>query len=166
MTLDSQSLNLNARQILIKRLNQVQAEAYIGPLGELIYDTTQNLLRIQNGLTPGGIIFTNRALVDSLLDSLETQINANVAAVQTQVTNNLSNAQQQFTQVTSNFGNVNSRLANLQSQITSILSNVDPAVIDSFTEVLANVIRYLLLMLKITLAIMGIMLILLLLEIF
>lgn len=96
MTLETQSLNLNARQILIKRLSTTQALDYTGPIGELVLDTTLKLLRIQDGVTPGGILITSAAY-------LATQV------------------------------------ANLQSQINSILSNIDPAALDSFTEVIANV---------------------------
>lgn len=92
MTLDSQSLNLNARQILIKRLSTVQALAYTGPLGELIIDTTLKQVRVQDGSTPGGVLM-----------------------------------------VTSN------NLSNIQSQIDSLRNNNDPALIDSFTEIVANV---------------------------
>lgn len=92
MTLDSQSLNLNARQILIKRLSTVQALAYTGPLGELIIDTTLKQVRVQDGSTPGGVLM-----------------------------------------VTSN------NLSNIQSQIDSLRNNLDPALIDSFTEIVANV---------------------------
>lgn len=96
MTLESQSLNLNARQILIKRLSTVQALDYTGPMGELILDTTLKLLRIQDGVTPGGILISSEAFIAA-------------------------------------------KVANLQSQINSILSNIDPAAIDSFTEILANI---------------------------
>lgn len=96
MTLDAQSLNLNARQILIKRLSTVQALGYTGPIGELVLDTTLKLLRIQDGSTAGGILITSA-------DYLGNQV------------------------------------ANLQSQINSILSNVDPAALDSLTEIVANV---------------------------
>jgi len=56
MTLNSQSLNLTARQILFKRLTTTQAMAYTGPLGEIVVDTTLKQLRVQDGLTPGGVL--------------------------------------------------------------------------------------------------------------
>ena len=92
MTLDTQSLNLNARQIIFKRLSTAQALAYTGPLGEIVIDTTLKLIRVQDGVTPGGTLM----------------ITSNVAA-------------------------------NLQSQIDSIKSNLDPAALDSLTEIVANV---------------------------
>ena len=92
MTLDAQSLNLNARQILLKRLSTAQALAYTGPLGEVIIDTNLKLLRVQDGVTPGGFVMAT-----------------------------------------------SSNIAYLQSQINSILNNVDPAALDSLSEVVANV---------------------------
>ena len=96
MTLESQILNLNARQILIKRLSTAQALSYTGPLGELVLDTTLKLLRIQDGVTPGGILVTSA-------DYLANQV------------------------------------ANVQSQLNFIKSNLDPAALDSLTEIVANV---------------------------
>lgn len=92
MTLDAQSLNLNARQILLKRLSTAQALAYTGPLGEVVIDTNLKLLRIQDGVTPGGVLMATSA-----------------------------------------------NIAHLQSQINSILNNIDPAALDSLSEVVANV---------------------------
>jgi len=95
MTLESQILNLNARQILIKRLSTAQALSYTGPLGELVLDTTLKLLRIQDGVTPGGILVT-------IADYLANQV------------------------------------ANVQSQLNFIKSNLDPAALDSLTEIVAS----------------------------
>lgn len=92
MTLNSQSLNLNARQILFKRLSTAQSLVYTGPLGEIIIDANLKLLRVQDGVTAGGHLM---------------------------VTDNVT--------------------ANLQSQIDFIKSNLDPAAIDSLTEIMANV---------------------------
>jgi hypothetical protein len=92
MTLNSQSLNLNARQILFKRLSTAQAIAYTGPLGEVIIDANLKLLRVQDGVTAGGHLM---------------------------ITSNVT--------------------ANLQAQIDNIKSNLDPAAIDSLTEIIANV---------------------------
>jgi len=95
MTLESQSLNLNARQILLRRLSTPQALAYTGPLGEVVIDTTMKLLRVQDGVTPGGtLVATNvnisnlQAQIDSLksnfdpaaIDSI-TEVLANVNAL-------------------------------------------------------------------------------------
>lgn len=87
MTLNSQTLNLNARQILIKRLTNVQAAAYTGPLGELVLDTTQRVLRIQDGVNPGGIVIVS-ANVDNLLNQV-TSLNNNGYAAELTATGNL-----------------------------------------------------------------------------
>lgn len=76
MTLESQSLNLNARQILIKRLSTTQALDYTGPIGELVLDTTLKLLRIQDGVTPGGILITSLAALTAVQANLQAQINS------------------------------------------------------------------------------------------
>lgn len=72
MTLDSQSLNLNARQILLKRLSTTQALEYTGPLGEVIIDTSLKLLRVQDGVTPGGTIVATNVNISNL----QAQINS------------------------------------------------------------------------------------------
>lgn len=76
MTLETQSLNLNARQILIKRLSTVQSLDYTGPIGELVLDTTLKLLRIQDGVTPGGILITSANYLASQVANLQSQINS------------------------------------------------------------------------------------------
>lgn len=81
MTLESQSLNLNARQILIKRLNSVQAEAYTGPMGELIIDTTLKLLRIQDGVTPGGILITSQANLTATINSVRANLQSQISSI-------------------------------------------------------------------------------------
>lgn len=78
MTLETQSLNLNARQILIKRLSSTQALDYTGPIGELVLDTTLKLLRIQDGVTPGGILITSAAFLANQVANLQSQITNNV----------------------------------------------------------------------------------------
>ena len=46
---------VNISQILIKRGNTIAANNYVGPLGELLVDTGQKTLRLQDGATPGGM---------------------------------------------------------------------------------------------------------------
>lgn len=46
--------NVTLNQILIKRGNTAQVSSYTGPLGELIMDTSTNLVHIQDGTTAGG----------------------------------------------------------------------------------------------------------------
>ena len=46
--------NVQLRQILLKRGNLTEAGSYVGPVGEIVVDTTLNTLRVQDGVTPGG----------------------------------------------------------------------------------------------------------------
>jgi hypothetical protein len=75
MTLESQSLNLAARQILLKRLSTSQALAYTGPLGEVIVDTNLKLLRIQDGVTPGGFVMATSANIAYLQNQINSILN-------------------------------------------------------------------------------------------
>ena len=44
----------NVGHILLKRGNTVQSSAYIGPLGELTYNTDTGEVSVHNNVTPGG----------------------------------------------------------------------------------------------------------------
>lgn len=46
--------NVQLRQILLKRGNLTEAGSYVGPVGEIVVDTTLNTLRVQDGVTAGG----------------------------------------------------------------------------------------------------------------
>jgi len=63
MSLNNQVLNLDARQILLKRGNAIVSQGYVGPIGEITLDTTLNTLRIHDGVTPGGTIIPTAANV-------------------------------------------------------------------------------------------------------
>lgn len=76
MTIDPQTLSLNTRQVLIKRLSTTQSLAYTGPMGELVIDTTLKLLRIQDGSTPGGILITSADYLATQVDNVQSQINS------------------------------------------------------------------------------------------
>lgn len=98
MTLNNQSLNLNARQILIKRLSTLEALEYVGPLGELVIDTNLKQLRIQDGTTPGGMLSPTSATIANL----QQQINRIVS-------NNDTSAIDSLTEIVAN---VNALIAN------------------------------------------------------
>jgi len=76
MTIDPQTLSLNTRQVLIKRLSTTQSLAYTGPMGELVIDTTLKLLRIQDGSTPGGILITSADYLATQVANVQSQINS------------------------------------------------------------------------------------------
>ena len=46
--------NVQIRQVLLKRGNTTVTSNYVGPVGELVIDTTLNTIRIQDNFTPGG----------------------------------------------------------------------------------------------------------------
>ena len=51
--------------IKLKRGTQTAIDSYTGTAGELVYDTTNNALRIHNGSTVGGITIPNKATIDN-----------------------------------------------------------------------------------------------------
>ena len=51
----SKMANINISTILLKRGNTTAANTYVGPLGELLIDTGEKTIRIQDGATPGGM---------------------------------------------------------------------------------------------------------------
>ena len=79
---------INISQILIKRGNTIAANSYVGPLGELLVDTGQKTLRLQDGSTPGGMstlvnsvqLANLAAIVANLSITAGAYGNANVAA--------------------------------------------------------------------------------------
>jgi hypothetical protein len=48
------SANVRITQILLKRGNTTAVNSYVGPVGEVVIDTTAKSLRIQDGVTAGG----------------------------------------------------------------------------------------------------------------
>jgi hypothetical protein len=46
--------NVRITQILLKRGNTTAVNSYVGPVGEIVVDTTTNSLRVQDGVTVGG----------------------------------------------------------------------------------------------------------------
>ena len=115
--------NINISQILIKRGNTAAAGNYIGPLGELVVDTGLKTVRIQDGVTAGGMaVLATLSGYNQLsgnianLQTTTANISANLSAFQTYAnttTANLSanlSAFQTYANATfgtSNFGNAN-----------------------------------------------------------
>ena len=84
----SKMANINISTILLKRGNTTAANTYVGPLGELLIDTGEKTIRIQDGATPGGmstLVNTQQlanlaATVANLSITAGAYGNANVAA--------------------------------------------------------------------------------------
>jgi hypothetical protein len=84
----SKMANINISTILLKRGNTTAANTYVGPLGELLIDTGEKTIRIQDGATPGGmstLVNTQQlanlvATVANLAITAGAYGNANVAA--------------------------------------------------------------------------------------
>ena len=84
----SKMANINISTILLKRGNTIAANTYVGPLGELLIDTGEKTIRIQDGATPGGmstLVNTQQlanlaATVANLSITAGAYGNANVAA--------------------------------------------------------------------------------------
>jgi Collagen triple helix repeat (20 copies) len=87
--------NVDLFEILIKRGDTISSAAYVGPLGEPLYDTGLQTLRIQDGVTPGGQILATANQVTTVvsnvsnlqatvsgISSLTSLILANVSALQ------------------------------------------------------------------------------------
>ena len=91
---------INISQILMKRGNTTAAGNYIGPLGELVVDTGLQTIRVQDGVTPGGM-----AVLATL--SGYNQLSGNIANLQTTTANisaNLSAFQTYANTATANLG--------------------------------------------------------------
>ena len=77
MSLNNQVLDLDARQILIKRGNALVSQSYIGPSGEITLDTTLNTIRVHDGVTPGGTIIPTVSNVIAQVTAAITTVSAN-----------------------------------------------------------------------------------------
>lgn len=86
MAVQSKMANINISQIRMKRGNTAASGSYIGPLGELLVDTGLQTIRIQDGVTAGGMstlatqdyvgtIVANAAVGNVDLSSYATQAN-------------------------------------------------------------------------------------------
>ena len=115
--------NINISQILIKRGNTAAAGNYIGPLGELVVDTGLRTIRVQDGVTAGGMavlatlsgynqlsgnianLQTTTANISANLSAFQTLANATTANISANLTAFRTYANATFG--TSNFGNAN-----------------------------------------------------------
>ena len=83
MAAQSKMANINISQIRMKRGNTAAASTYVGPLGELVVDTGLRTIRVQDGVTPGGMstLATNVQLqaLGTYANAAGTYGNANVA---------------------------------------------------------------------------------------
>lgn len=71
-------------QILLKRGNTAVASTYIGPIGELVYDTDLHAVRVQDGLTPGGNLIPTASLTNTLSSNIAV-LQSNVLTLQSDV---------------------------------------------------------------------------------
>jgi hypothetical protein len=82
--------NVFLQQVLLRRGNTSSTSTYTGPIGEVIIDTDLHTLRVQDGITPGGVsILATQSQIDTLSNSISaiTGIDGNII---TEITNILS----------------------------------------------------------------------------
>jgi hypothetical protein len=121
MTINNQTIDLDARQILLKRGNLTVNNSYIGPIGEITLDTTLLTLRVHNGVTPGGVIIptepTTRTWITSYLEgNLGPIVAATVANTTSTVTGLIANVS----------ANVSALAANVSASLTQLVGNASP----------------------------------------
>jgi hypothetical protein len=147
--------NINITQIRMKRGNTAAASTYTGPLGELLVDTGLKTIRVQDGVTPGGMatLATNvqlqalgtyanatfgtssygNANVALYLStsSIIGNINANVIAANAAITSLTSNAATQATLIDA----INANVTAANAAITSLTSNaaIQASILDTLT---------------------------------
>jgi hypothetical protein len=73
------------------RMSKTDAENYVGPEGEIIVELDTFMLRVQDGLTPGGYLTLTQQTADALYASL-TDFNAQIAALSTQLDDDAADA--------------------------------------------------------------------------
>jgi hypothetical protein len=92
--------NINITQIRMKRGNTAASSTYTGPLGELLVDTGLKTIRVQDGVTPGGMsILATNAQVWALSNSIST-----IAGVDTTLLANAATQQSQINTFNANLG--------------------------------------------------------------
>ena len=106
---------INISQILMKRGNTTAANTYVGPLGELVVDTGLRTVRVQDGVTPGGM---STLATNVQLQALGTYANATFG------TSSYGNANVALHLLTSSIiGNINANITAANAAITSLTSN-------------------------------------------
>ena len=110
------SNNTIITQILIKRGNTETISTYTGPHGELIFNTDDNSVYVQDGVTQGGHqIGANVSTLNNTLANLQTEV-GNIAGI----TGNVIQLEQYFANV--NLHAIDSNVTTLISNVTSIQS--------------------------------------------
>jgi hypothetical protein len=111
--------NVNLSEILIKRGDAISSASYVGPLGEPLYDTGLQTLRIQDGVTPGGQVLATADQVTAII--------GNVANLQT-VVSGISGLDLGFVSninlLFANAASQDSAIANLAANINSLQGGV------------------------------------------
>jgi hypothetical protein len=106
---------INISQILMKRGNTTAANTYVGPLGELVVDTGLRTVRVQDGVTAGGM---TTLATNVQLQALGTYANATFG------TSSYGNANVALYLPTSSIiGNINSNITAANASIISLTSN-------------------------------------------
>jgi hypothetical protein len=118
---------INISQILMKRGNTTAANTYVGPLGELVVDTGLRTVRVQDGVTAGGM---STLATNVQLQALGTYANATFG------TSSYGNANVALHLLTSSIiGNINANVTAANAAITSLTSNaaIQASILDTLT---------------------------------
>ena len=120
--------NINISQILMKRGNTAAASTYIGPLGELLVDTGLKTLRVQDGVTAGGMaILPTLSMVSNITSNLSAELNSvssNLASAVSTINNNISAITGFDSNVVANLSALLSDASIQQTTINNIEANV------------------------------------------
>ena len=142
MTINNQTISLNARQILLKRGNLATSGSYVGPLGEITVDTTLKTLRIHDGVTPGGNAIPTDGVVDMASNSYSEfysnlYVQQGIAVILANLANTLGRVEEVNSNLVATIGNVvPSSMANLELIVNSI--NNDPDFYGFVTNTASN----------------------------
>jgi hypothetical protein len=121
MTINNQTIDLDARQILLKRGNTQVNSSYIGPIGEITLDTTLLTLRVHDGVTPGGVIVPTEPTTRTWITGyLEGNLGPIVAATVANTTSTITDL------ITSVSSNVSALAANVTASLTQLVGNASP----------------------------------------
>jgi uncharacterized coiled-coil protein SlyX len=111
MTINNQVLNLKARQILLKSGNGAQVSTYVGPVGEIILDTSLSTLRIHDGQTVGGVVVPTEEMVNDFANNY-SKLYGNLYVTQA------------VTPYVGLFNNINVSIADLNSGLSNVIGNI------------------------------------------
>ncbi len=121
MTINNQTIDLDARQILLKRGNTQVNSSYIGPIGEITLDTTLLTLRVHDGVTPGGVIVPTEPTTRTWITGyLEGNLGPIVAATVANTTSTITDL------ITSVSSNVSALAANVTASLSQLVGNASP----------------------------------------